>query len=403
MATYAVIDLGSNTFHLLIAEFSEGRIKPLIKKRFFTKLSDGGVNYIKPERYQAGLVAVRQFAEILSEFNQPQLRVIGTAVLRQASNRSDFIYEIENILQTPVEIIDGHQEADYIFKGVTLLEGIRSGTHLIMDIGGGSTEFILVRNGEKIWSKSYDLGVCLLYSAFQVSDPMTSGQYEQIRQYIIECIQDMKEIVTRNPVSSLTGASGSFEILQSMTGRSIESTQLDAIETIELNQVFQQIFGKHTQELRTVQGLPTERAPLATTGLTLMKTICDELDITTIQVSPYALKEGVIRDVVETENMNLEELIRRHKGTIVDVRSHVEFQGGHVVDSVLVPYDQLERQKDLLLFLKPPLILVCRSGNRSRMASEKLKSMGIKAIDGGSWTFVNFLTSQRQNENKTTP
>lgn len=393
MATYAVIDLGSNTFHLLIAEFSEGHLRPVIKKRFFTKLSDGGVDYIKPERYQAGLEAVRQFADILHQFGQPPLSVIGTAVLRQASNRKEFIYEVETILNAPVEIIDGQKEADYIFKGVTILDEMKTGTHLIMDIGGGSTEFILVRDNEKIWSQSYALGVGLLHSMFSVSDPMTDDQQRRIREHISQAILDLKDVVDAHPVQSLTGASGSFEILQSMTGRLPETQKLDTIGTKELDQVYQNIFGKSTHELLSFKGLPPERAPLALTGLTLMKTVCDDLNISLIQVSPFALKEGVIREMAEWGSLTVEEIVQRNLGTIVDVRSYLEYQGGHVAGSVLIPLQDLEKQKDHLKFLKSPLILVCRSGNRSRQAVDILKQLGLYAIDGGSWTHINYLKS----------
>lgn len=399
MAHYAVIDLGSNTFHLLIADFLEGRVIPLFKKRFFTKLSDGGVDYIKPERYQHGLEAIRDFADILKQYDHPTLSVIGTAVMRQAQNRHEFIYEAENILNATIEIIDGHQEADYIYKGVTLLESIKNGNHLIMDIGGGSTEFILVQNGLNVWSQSYSLGVGLLHSLFHFSDPITSEQHLKMIEHIVRSIEDLKSIISQNPIHSLVGASGSFEILQSMTGRAIETLDLDPIEIEELERVFEKMLGKCTDELCKLPGLPCERARLAVTGMTLMKVICDELNVPLIQVSPYALKEGVIREMAEANHWTLEELVAKNKGTIVDVRSYQEYLGGHVVDSVLIPLTELEKKLDHLYSLKKPIIFVCRSGNRSGIAVDKLRQMGMNSLNGGSWTHVNYLKSLSKTNN----
>jgi rhodanese-related sulfurtransferase len=233
---------------------------------------------------------------------------------------------------------------------------------------------------------------------FGVSDQMTNEQYMHIREHITQTISDLKDVVARHPVQSLTGASGSFEILQTMTGRSTDNPGLDAIGTEELRHVFQNIFGKSTRELLSISGLPPERAPLAPTGLTLMTTVCDELNISLIQVSPFALKEGVIREMAEWDSLTVEEIIQRNKGTIVDVRSYLEYQGGHVAGSVLIPYPDLEKQLDRLKFLKPPLILVCRSGNRSRQAADKLKHLGINCMDGGSWTDINYLKSLHNSE-----
>ncbi len=394
MATYAVIDLGSNTFHLLIAEYKQGALRPIYKKRFFTKLSDGGVDYIKPKRYQEGLEALSQFADILLQFGNPPLRVLGTAVLRQATNRHDFIYEAELILNAQIEIIDGDSEADYIYKGVTLIESVNKGRHLIMDIGGGSTEFIVVVDGQKIWAHSYPLGIGYLHAQFHDGYPMPEHGLAALKDYIIVAITELKNRVTSYDIQSLVGASGSFEILQSMTGRDTEKMDLDAISIDELHNIYKTLNGKNVEELYLIPGLPKDRAKLALIGMTLMKTICDELTIPLIQVSPFALKEGVIRDMDETEKMSLKDLILNRKGTVVDVRSYQEFLGGHVADSVLVPLSEIKIKKALLQSLRQPLILVCRSGKRSGQATEIINQMGIMCINGGAWTDVNYLKSK---------
>ncbi len=393
MDTYAVIDLGSNTFHLLIAKYKEGVLLPIFKKRFFTKLSDGGVDFIKPERYQQGLSALHEFSTILETYHQPQLRVIGTAVLRQAQNRHDFIYEAERILNATIEIIDGDLEADFIFKGVTLLKNVQKGQHLIMDIGGGSTEFIIVNDGQKMWSKSFHLGIGFLHSKFHDDYPLSSTQLDGLKEYIIQSTLELKNEITQHNIQSLVGASGSFEILQSMLGREPSNTDLDPIDISDLENIYNLMSGKNLEELFNLPGLPRDRAKLAMTGMTLMKTICDEMSIPLIQVSPFALKEGVIRDMAETEDLTLQELIAQKKGTVVDVRTYQEYLGGHVVGSILVPLNELERKLDELRSIKPPLILVCRTGNRSGQALEFLKKEGLSCVNGGAWTDVNFLKS----------
>jgi phage shock protein E len=98
--------------------------------------------------------------------------------------------------------------------------------------------------------------------------------------------------------------------------------------------------------------------------------------------------------MVETENRTLEELIAHNKGTIVDVRTYQEYLGGHVAGSILAPLNEIERKIDLLRGLRQPLILVCRTGNRSGQATEILKKKGIQCVNGGAWTDVNYLKSR---------
>ncbi|HMU04396.1 MAG TPA: hypothetical protein PJ990_12270, partial [Saprospiraceae bacterium] len=167
MKKIAVIDLGSNTFHLLIVKLGDDHtFETTYRERVFTGLSDGGIDIISNEKLAFGLETLRHFKNRLDEYQVIELKVIGTAVLRKASNRQLFIDEANKILNAHINIIDGQKEAEYIYKGIMLLPVLRVGTHLIMDIGGGSTEFILVSDGKKLWSESYTLGVGVLHNLF---------------------------------------------------------------------------------------------------------------------------------------------------------------------------------------------------------------------------------------------
>jgi len=299
---YAVIDLGSNTFHLLIAEqMLDGSFKTIFRKRVFTILSDGGVDYIKQDRLDFGLETLREFKIILSHHGQVSLRVIGTAVLRKAKNRNIFINEAQNILQTNVEIIDGIKEADYIFRGIMTLPAMRRGTHLIMDIGGGSTEFILTRNGIKIWSNSYSMGVGILYEKFHKTEPISKNSIDELSAFATDLIQDMLIELQDVTLDSLTGASGSFEVLQKISLGSVNENDLCTIDLQTFDSIYNTIINSDFNQRSQIKGLPTERVKLIVVGMVLKNTIIKLVQPRTINVSPFALKEGVLSEIAENE------------------------------------------------------------------------------------------------------
>lgn len=296
----AVIDLGSNTFHLLIADVSpDSGVRPVVRHRIFTALSKGGTHVICDESMEAGLQAIEVFRDMLARYGNPPLRVIGTASLRTALNRQIFIDAACSRLYAPIEIIDGLREASLIFGGVSLLPQLCRGTHLIMDVGGGSTEFIVIRDGERLWSASYALGVGVLFARFAHSEPVTANEIQAISEYILETVADMLPVLHDNKPDSLAGASGSFEVLESMTGYEICQTETATVSKEMFYNVYHQIIRSSIDERLQMKGLPPERASLIVTGMILKKTILELCQAPVIQISPYALKEGVLREMME--------------------------------------------------------------------------------------------------------
>ncbi len=299
MKKIAVVDLGSNTFHLLIVNVADDQTFTIAcRMRVFTALSDGGIDVIKDEKIIFGLETIRNFKQKIDEYNVSELRVIGTAVLRKASNRQFFIDAATAILKTEINIIHGQTEAEYIFKGIMMLPILRSGTHLIMDIGGGSTEFILVSDSQKLWSGSYTLGVGVLHNLFHNNEPIAKASLIDISNYIKEMVNDMYQILQEYNIEYLIGASGSFEVLQSMTCRDVDDNNISSISIEEFDNIYLKIIAADYEERAKLQGLPLERVKLIVVGIALKKIIADMVNPSKIIVSPYALKEGVLGDMI---------------------------------------------------------------------------------------------------------
>lgn len=293
----AVIDLGSNTFHLLIAEIKGKEIKTIFKKRIFVGLGDGGIDVLQDASIERGLTSIKEFKSILdNNIVFDQLIVTGTAALRTASNADKIITKAEELLGTQILIIDGIKEAELIFKGASLLTDMSKGFHIIMDIGGGSTEFIIVKENKMIWSKSYKLGVNVMHALFQNSDPIDVKDENDLRQHLQEELSELRLQVTGKIFDSMVGASGSFEVLETMTGNEISTSQNRFIALKEIDHISQKIIKSSYQERLQMKGLPESRVKLIVVAMILIEEVIKIVKPLNLQVTPYALKEGILVD-----------------------------------------------------------------------------------------------------------
>ena len=143
MKRVAVLDLGTNTFHILIVEIADRQFSKIYQERIYTKLGEEGTTTIGDIPYKRGIDALSHFNKVITEHKVDHVKALGTAALRQASNGNDFIKEALETCNIEIQVIDGQIEADYIYKGVKSAIPAQSDAYIIMDIGGGSVEFII--------------------------------------------------------------------------------------------------------------------------------------------------------------------------------------------------------------------------------------------------------------------
>lgn len=295
----AVVDLGSNTFHLLIVDVDKSSFVEVFRKRVFVGLGEGGLEIIKEERLNFGLEAVKSFSDQIKSHAVDKLRVTGTASLRFASNSQDFVTPAESMLGVNIEVIDGDEEADLIYEGVSLLPGAKTGNILIMDIGGGSTEFILCANGEVVWSNSYRLGVGVLHAGYHHSEPISADDHLSLQQFLEDSLEEL--VAQTLPIEDLTliGASGSFEVLEKMSGREIAKNNLSDIDMDFFWSKSDEVIQADYEERLTFSGIPKERAKLIVVAMILIQEVINLTNPTSLKVSPYALKEGLLSEMIK--------------------------------------------------------------------------------------------------------
>lgn len=300
MYRYAVIDLGTNTFHLLIAEDdgSDG-FREVYRERRFVKLAEGGIGSINDDAFDRGLEAMMAFRDKLDEFEVRSHMAIGTAALRTASNADDFIHQVLRETEIEVQLISGSREARLIYAGVNHMVPSREKPDLIMDIGGGSVEFIIVNKSGILWAQSFPIGIAVLFSNFHKSDPIAEDEILHIHTFLDTQLDVLYKTLEKYEINRLIGAAGSFDVLQQLSFQDDPQKPFD-IDIEQFKAFFQTIVSASIQERLEMDNLPKKRVDLIVVAFILMQHIIEKSKAKKISFSPYAMKEGVLLQMINT-------------------------------------------------------------------------------------------------------
>jgi exopolyphosphatase/guanosine-5'-triphosphate,3'-diphosphate pyrophosphatase len=288
----AVIDLGTNTFNLLIADTQTRQI--LFQTKEGVALGMGGINQkiITDDAILRAEKALKHFKSISEKFGVSEIQAIGTSAIRDAKNQLDFLARIKKEVGIEILVISGDEEADFIYKGVqkTIDFNIPS---LIMDIGGGSTEFILVDSSGIQQKISLNIGVSRMLQLYTCDDPMRPEQVEELNHWLNEQAQGFFDTLK---VSRLIGASGSFETFYEL----IHNTTIPSLDAaIELP--FTNFYAELDRLIYSTQAerdmnpwIVPIRKKMAPYAAVKTKWVIDKLGIKETYLSPYSLKEGAL-------------------------------------------------------------------------------------------------------------
>jgi exopolyphosphatase/guanosine-5'-triphosphate,3'-diphosphate pyrophosphatase len=295
----AVIDLGTNTFNLVIASVTGKHIELLHNAKIGVALGKGGMSekILTPDAIDRAVAAFDTFDPIWKSFEVEKVIGIGTSAIRSASNGVAFMNSLAEKYGIEMTIIDGQQEAALIFQGVTWTTKIETPS-LIMDIGGGSTEFIAVAKNEITKACSLDIGLLRPTQLFQLENPLTKQNCSDILRWF----EAQSEPLQAFPKAAvLIGASGSFETFYEMIYEQPFPKTMTAVP-LSLEELLPQIdwLIASSQEERTQHNwiIPI-RQQLAPIAALKLKWIIEKMNISSILISPCSLKEGVLRVLSE--------------------------------------------------------------------------------------------------------
>ena len=298
---YAVIDLGTNTFHLLIIEkLSNGNLEEIFRERVFVKLASEGIQNIGAEPFKRGLETMLRFHSLIQKYQVSSIKAIGTAALRTANNGIDFVQRVLLTTGIQIELIDGTEEARLIYQGVKKAFPFDENNDLIMDIGGGSVEFIIANQAGIKWSQSFPIGVAVLFKAFHKNDPITTSEIQQINQMLHSTLRPLFEAIQSHPVDQLIGASGTFDVLELFLSEKPNPTLHTKISIDEYRPFSKKLIHTTIAERLAFQGLPDSRADLIVVALVLIDFIIKTANINQIITSAYAMKEGVLTEMIKS-------------------------------------------------------------------------------------------------------
>ena len=295
----AVIDLGTNTVNLLIADLNTNTFTIIHSEKVGVSLGMGGINknIISTDAFERGLVALRHFNFVCIHYRVDVINAFGTSALRGASNSIDFINQIKEELGIQVTIISGEKEADLIYKGV-LWSYDFAVPGVIMDIGGGSTEFIFASKDGVSDLVSLNIGVSRMYQELNLSDPLTELDVQMIYDWLEIKANGFFEGKSQD---LLIGASGSFETFYELIYNQPFPDKLKCIEVPmnELNSIIDWIINSTLEERNKNEFIIPIRKKMAPIAAVKTKWVIEKLGIKRTIISRCSLKEGALREGIK--------------------------------------------------------------------------------------------------------
>lgn len=297
MPLKAIIDLGTNTFHLLIAD----ELRQIMhEEKKPVKLGAGGINngIITAERMGCALQCINNFKQTCNEFGVATIQALGTSALRNAINAREFIQQVLSATGIGIEIISGDAEAKYIYQGAREAVDLGKEKSLLMDIGGGSVEFIIANEKEIFWKKSIEVGGQRLLERFHRHEPILVQELLALNDYLTEALLPLAAPLKQYNPLLLIGSSGSFETLSDIYCVRKNIPNLNSPEGPLSLEVFYEIYndlvGMNQTERVNMPGMMEWRAEMIVVTCSLIKLLLKLHPFNQIKVSRYSLKEGVL-------------------------------------------------------------------------------------------------------------
>jgi len=302
----AIVDCGSNTFNLLVAESGREGWTPLFRSKLPVKLGSGGygARRILHDRFVRGLDALLSYRHAMDNYGVQKVYAFATSAIRDAENGDDFIREADRLAGIQIQLINGDREAELIFGGVKLAYPMSKDYTLVMDIGGGSTEFIIANESGIAWKRSYQLGVSRVFDQIKPEDRISRENTLALRSLLDREMTDLREALASYPCKDLVGSSGSFDTLLDLfrhAAREVDITQKpDVINEIPLSAypaIHAWLIGSTLAERLRHTAIPPIRAELMPLSSLLVKYVLELHPFKRLLQCAYALKEGAMQEL----------------------------------------------------------------------------------------------------------
>lgn len=303
----AVIDVGTNSIKLLVADVEGGEVRPILESSRQTRLGRAfyQTHRLQPEPIAQTAEAVADFASKARAEGAAAIRVIATSAARDALNASELVSAIERASELRVEIISGETEADWAFRGVTTDATLAKEPLLILDVGGGSTEFILGQGAQRRFCESFRIGTVRLMEQVPLSDPPTAEELESCRSWLRGFLSEKIEprlvpLLDDAPLSAskvqvqLIGTGGTASILGCMEAQLVafDRAKLEAtrLSRERLSWHVHHLWSLPLEQRKRLLGLPPNRADVILTGAVIYETVMSCFQFEQLRISTRGLR-----------------------------------------------------------------------------------------------------------------
>ena len=320
--SYAALDLGSNSFHLIVAQYADNRLQVVDKLKETVRMAAGlnAKDQLSDEVVDRALACLERFGQRLRHLPPGNVRVVGTNTLRRAKNSKSFLKRAEQAVGHKIEIIAGAEEARLIYLGVA--NALEDGTErrLVIDIGGGSTELIVGRRFEAERVDSLHMGCVSFSSAYFGNGELSKKNFERAISAAQQELEPVEQAYIEADWHSAIGASGTIlaaaQVAQQLPKREREPQEFLFLEDLE--ELIKQMIKIGQVEALSLPGLASDRAPVFAGGVAILTAVMRSLSIQYLNTSQGALREGLLHDLLgRVQNQDIRErtvddLVRRY-------------------------------------------------------------------------------------------
>jgi exopolyphosphatase / guanosine-5'-triphosphate,3'-diphosphate pyrophosphatase len=352
----AAVDVGSNSIHMVVAQVeADGRFRVLDRAKEMVRLGKRTLSKgrLSPQAIDAGVRTLAAFRTLAERQGVTRITAVATSAVREAANGGDFIKKVEKDVGLRVKVIPGREEARLIYLGVRHAVDLSGKPTLIVDIGGGSVEFVLIEGGEPVSLESYKIGVARLSERFFSSDPPEPEEIEALEGYLGDQLDPMVGEFRRHGVRRVVGTSGTLLNLVAVAGHQRgEPPDLHlnnfAVTNAEIAKVRRVLARTPRDERLRIKGLDAKRADLIVAGAVLADYILTRVGAKQLVACTWALREGVLLDFIARHRKGIEESERygAPRGrSVARLARHLGETGEHgprIARLALRLFDQLE-------------------------------------------------------------
>ena len=338
----AVIDVGSNSVHLLIADVgSDGNVKPVERVKEMVRLGRGS--------FSTGLLseeAMRRAVSVLSHFRRlielrevERIRTVATSAVRESRNREKFIERIKGETGIQVDVISGREEAHLVYRAAQHALGLEGGPHLLVDLGGGSVELVLVKDRRAVWMKSAKLGAARMAERFLFSDPPTRAQRKRLETHFEAEIGEQMRAARHAGVIRAIGTSGTINTLVAMarTARGEELGMLHgaSASSAEIARICRKLTSVGSTMRMELPGMDAKRVDQAHAAAMLADFVLRRSGAAEMVACSWALREGMLLELAETTNYQTFEIRRGSVNALGTRFAHHNVHGRQVAKLAL--------------------------------------------------------------------